>query len=147
VPQKRAIDIINGRHYYFIGDSDLLVNDFARNFHLKPARILYRINDSQNIPDFSIAENYNNFKGRHILLIDKSISFTPVSNKPTIDLLVISKNPKLYITKLAASLTIKQVVFDGSVPAWKATYWKRDCDSLHIPWHDVTTNGAYEMKL
>lgn len=147
VPQKRAIDIINGRHYYFIGDSDLLVNDFARNFHLKPARILYRINESQNIPDFSIAENYINFKGRHLLLIDKSISFTPVSNKPTIDLLIISKNPKLYITKLAASLTIKQVVFDGSVPAWKATYWKRDCDSLHIPWHDVTTNGAYEMKL
>lgn len=147
VPQKRAIDIISGRHYYFIGDSDLLVNDFARNFHLKPARILYRINESQNIADFLTAENYINFKDQHILLINKSMSFTPVSNKPIINLLIISKNPKLYITKLATSLTIKQVVFDGSVPAWKATYWKKDCDSLHIPWHDVTTNGAYEMKL
>ena len=49
--------------------------------------------------------------------------------------------------KLAASLDIKQVVFDGSVPAWKANYWKKDCDSLHIPWYDVTTKGAFVMSL
>ena len=49
--------------------------------------------------------------------------------------------------KLAASLDIKQVVFDGSVPAWKTTYWKKDCDSLHIPWYDVTMKGAFVMKL
>ena len=49
--------------------------------------------------------------------------------------------------KLAASLDIKQVVFDGSVPSWKSVYWKKDCDSLHIPWYDVTMNGAFEIKI
>jgi len=33
------------------------------------------------------------------------------------------------------------------VPAWKTNYWKRDCDSLQIPWHDVTMKGAFVMKL
>ena len=42
---------------------------------------------------------------------------------------------------------IKQVVFDGSVPFWKLPYWKKDCDSLHIPYHDVSEKGAFVMNL
>ena len=147
VPQKRAIDFVNGRNYLFIGDSDLLTNDFARNFHLKPSRILFRISDTDSLSNLYGTESYLDFLGKHILLLDKSISFASQELKPSIDLLVISKNPKVYIKKLAASLDIKQVVFDGSVPAWKANYWKKDCDSLHIPWHDVTTKGAFVMNL
>ncbi len=147
VPQKRAIDIVSGRNYFFIGDSDLLYNDFARNFHLKPSRVLYRITETKAVDDLSNNENYMNIHGKNILLLDETISFTTQQTKPSIDLLVISKNPKIYMKKLAASLDIKQVVFDGSVPAWKSTYWKKDCDSLHIPWHDVTMKGAFVMKL
>ena len=147
MPQKRALDIIDGRNYSFVGDSDLLANDFLRNFHLKPSRILNRMNEVDTITDLLVAENYINYKGNHILLVDKTISFAAQENKPIIDLLVISKNPKVYMAKLAQTLDIKQVVFDGSVPAWKTNYWKKDCDSLHIPWHDVTVKGAFEMKL
>jgi competence protein ComEC len=147
VPQKRAIDVVNGRNYFFIGDSDLLSNDFARNFHLKPSRVLYRIT-AVNAPDnLSFYENHLSYQGKHILLLDESVSFAPQEPKPSIELLVISKNPKVYMKQLAASLKIKQVVFDGSVPAWKANYWKKDCDSLHIPWHDVTMKGAFVMNL
>lgn len=147
VPQKRAIDFVNGRNYLFIGDSDLLTNDFARNFHLKPSRVLFRISDTDSLSNLYGTDSYLDFLGKHILLLDKSISFASQELKPPIDLLVISKNPKVYIKRLAASLDIKQVVFDGSVPAWKANYWKKDCDSLHIPWHDVTTKGAFVMSL
>lgn len=147
VPQKRAIDIVDGRKYLFIGDSDLLVNDFSRNFHLKPSRILFRITGVSTIDNLYYYENYLSYHNKHILLLDKPVSFIPQLPRPTIDLLVISKNPKVYMKKLAASLDIKQVVFDGSVPAWKANYWKKDCDSLHIPWYDVTMKGAFVMSL
>jgi competence protein ComEC len=147
VPQKRAIDFLSGRKYFFIGDSDLLSSDFARNFHLKPSRILHRITEKKALDNLFKNENYLNYFGKNILLLDETISFPPQQTKPTIDLLVISKNPKVYMKKLAASLDIKQVVFDGSVPAWKANYWKKDCDSLHIPWHDVTMKGAFVMRM
>ena len=147
MPQKRAIDIVNGRNYFFVGDSDLLTTDFARNFHLKPSRILYRITEANALENLSVYENYLSYNGKHILLLGESVSFALQQTKPSIDLLVISKNPKIYMKKLAASLDIKQVVFDGSVPAWKATYWKKDCDSLQIPWHDVTMKGAFVMSL
>jgi len=145
VPQKRAIDFVNGRNYFFVGDSDLLTNDFARNFHLKPSRVLYRIKDVDTLDDLSVDENYMSYRGKRILLLDETISFTPQESKSPVDLLIISKNPKIYMKNLAASLNIKQVVFDGSVPAWKANYWKKDCDSLHIPWHDVTMKGVFVM--
>jgi competence protein ComEC len=146
VPQRRAIDFVDGKNYLFMGDSDLVADDFIRNFHLKPARTLYRIGPSPSLRNLYAYENYINYNGKHILLLDKPIVFTQQSDKPTIDLLVISKNPKIYISRLAASLDIKQVVFDGSVPAWKMSYWKKDCDSLHILYHDVNEKGAFVMN-
>lgn len=147
VPQKKAIDIVNGRNYYFIGDSDLLADDFARNFHLKPSRIRLRVEETDSLPNLSIKDHYLTFNDKQILLLDTSITFNLQEIKPSIDLLVISKNPKLYMKKLAAALDIRQVVFDGSVPAWKTKYWKADCDSLGIPWHDVTMKGAFVMEM
>ena len=147
VPQKRAIDFVNGRNYFFVGDSDLLTNDFARNFHLKPSRVLYRVKSAAALDNFSVYKNYLTCFNKNILLLDKTVSFLPQDIKPIIDLLVISKNPKIYMQELAGSLNIKQVVFDGSVPAWKTNYWKKDCDSLLIPWHDVTSKGAFVMNL
>jgi competence protein ComEC len=147
VPQKKAIDIIQGRSFRFIGDSDLLTNDFTRNFHLKPARTLLRITAAGKQAGLSSDEHYLSYRDKHILLIGESVNFSPQQIKPVIDLLVISKNPKLYFKKLNAVLEIKQVIFDGSVPAWKSKYWKKDCDSLHIPWYDVTMKGAFVMNL
>ncbi|MEO7982511.1 MAG: ComEC/Rec2 family competence protein [Bacteroidota bacterium] len=147
ISQKKAIDILQGKNYFFIGDSDLLTNDFARNFHLKPSRTLNRVKEADALDNLLVYENYLSYRDKHILLLDESIAFAPQESKPAIDLLVLSKNPKVYMKKLAAALEIRQVVFDGSVPAWKANYWKKDCDSLHIPWYDVTIKGAFVMKL
>jgi competence protein ComEC len=147
VPQKSAIDFIDSRNYQFVGDSDLLENDFARNFHLKPSRILFRIDDKEKTAGLTVSNNYINYHNKKILLASTAIRFETESTKPEIDLLVISKNPRLYIKELTKAIDIKQVVFDGSVPAWKTTYWKKDCDSLHIPWHDVSTEGAFVMKV
>ncbi|MEO6612641.1 MAG: ComEC/Rec2 family competence protein [Chitinophagaceae bacterium] len=144
--QKKAIDIIDGRKYYFTGDSSLLTDDFARHFYLEPSRVLYRVQKKEWLEGLCREENYLDYHGKHILLVDKALYFDNRPVKPVIDLLVISKNPKLYLEKIAASLDIKLVIFDGSVPAWKARYWKRDCDSLRIPWHDVNTAGAFVMN-
>lgn len=147
VPQKRALDLINGRRYHFAGDTTLLSNGFARNFHLKPSRILNRVYEGQQSKEISSGNAVFEFCGKKIMLIANSVSYHSTDSKTSIDLLVISKNPTLYLKKLAAVMLIKQVVFDASNPPWKVNYWKRDCDSLHIPWHDVTEKGAYVMKI
>ncbi len=147
VPQHRAIDFINGRNFLFSGDTDLITNDFARNFHLKPSRTLQRIQASASLHDLVSDNNYVSFGTKKILILDNTISLKPSGTKYPIDLLVVSKNPKIYIPRLNSSFAIKQIVFDGSVPAGKLKYWKKDCDSLHIPYHDVVEKGAFVMNL
>ncbi|MFI5132942.1 MAG: ComEC/Rec2 family competence protein, partial [Chitinophagales bacterium] len=147
VPQQQAIDVIDGRNYFFLGDSSLLEDDFPRNFHLKPSRILYRIAVTTAPDDFHPHDKYITCGQKRIMLIDEPVSFVKSKNRQPVDLLVISKNPKIYISRLVNSFEIKQIVFDGSVPAWRLNYWKKDCDSLHIPYYDVNEKGAFVMKL
>lgn len=146
IPQKKAIDFIDGRHYQFAGDSDLLKNDFLQNFHLKPTRIFYRVSPNGMNTMTTNNNPFIAFGEKRIMMLDSDIQLPPSSDKKQIDLLVVSKNPKLYISQINKSLDIKQVIFDGSCPSWKVKLWKKDCDSLQIPWFDVTEKGAFVMN-
>jgi len=147
VPQKTAIDFIDGRKFFFVGDSDLLTDDFIRNFHIKPSRILHRIEPAVSFENFWLRENMVIYNNKKILTLNETKYFLPLENKIPIDLLLVSGNPKLYFTQLAKTFSVKQVVFDGSCSSWKINYWKKDCDSLHIPYHDVSEKGAFVMSL
>jgi competence protein ComEC len=147
IPQQAGIDFIEGRKYFFAGDSSLLEDDVAGNFYVKPSRTMHRLGPAAALPDLFMDENYINYHGKNILLYNKPVLFARPQNKPVIDLMLVSKNPKIFFYRLSASLDIKQVVFDGSVPEWRRRRWKEDCDSLHIPCHDVTVNGAFVMNL
>jgi competence protein ComEC len=147
VPQRQAIDVIHERNYFFEGDSDLLQDAFLRNFHLKPSRILYRVPVTSQLNNTSGENNYFVFGSKRIMLISNSAYFSESEKKQPIDLLVISKNPKINMIRLAHSFDIKQVVFDGSVPGWKIKSWKKDCDTLGIPAYDVNEKGAFVMNL
>lgn len=145
IPQKSAIDLISERKYVFAGDSTLLSDEFIRHFHLMPSRTLYRIRPVTGIKGLIRNDPYIQFMGKRILLIDENISYTPVAGKVPVELLVISNAPGLNFKKLVASLSVRQVVFDASVPPWKVRNWKKDCESLRIPWHDVAVKGAFVM--
>jgi len=146
VPQKQAIDIIDGRKYLFVGDQDLLADDFVQNFHIKPSRVLHRIEPAPDPGSYQQQKEMIIYKGKKILAIQETKYFLPVAEQIPVDLLLISGNPKLYFNKLTKTFSIKQVVFDGSCPAWKINYWKKDCDSLRIPYHDVSEKGAFLMN-
>ena len=147
VPRRQAVDFIEGRNYLFFGDSDLVRDEFTQNFYLKPCRILHRISDTRLITNLAIDNKYAVFGEKKILLLDSGIVLSAQSKLPDIDLVIISRSPKLSIATLANGCRIKQVVFDGSASTRKLPYWKKECDSVHIPYHDVTEKGAFVMKL
>ena len=144
VPKYQAIDLIMANTYHFIGDSALLSDDFIRNFHIQPSRIANRIVPARGT---SLCSKDFDFANKHVAILDTTLKFSAQPSKQNIDLLILSKNPRLYISNLATSFSIGQIVIDGSVPPWKAKLWKRDCDSLQIPCHDVNEKGAFVMNL
>jgi competence protein ComEC len=147
VPQKQAIDLIDGRKYLFVGDSGVLTDEFVRNFHINPSRVRHRLKPATAFNACQQTEDLLIYKKKKILLINETKQFAPLQTKATVDVLIISGNPRLYFSKLLETFNIKQVVFDGSCRAGKINYWKKDCDSLQVPYHDVSEKGAFVMSL
>lgn len=146
IPQHKAIDFVVGRQYFFDGDTVLYKDDFLRNFHLKPSRIMHRISPAADLGVLYKKNILADFFSKKILMLDSTFQYISIGKRQVIDLLIVSKNPRLYFNKLASTFDIKQVVFDASCPSWKLKFWKKDCDSLQISWYDVAEKGAFVMK-
>ena len=147
VPKHQAIDVVLCNKYFFVGDSNLLADDFVRNFHLKPSRILQRIEPAYTLPGLQQHNKLLQVGSKRIVVIDSTVNFESSSPSIPIDLLIISKNPKLYLEKLFNTFSVKRVVCDGSVPPWKIGYWKKDCEARKIPFHNVSEQGAFVMTI
>jgi competence protein ComEC len=133
---------MEGRGFTFIGDRELEKDSRLRNFHLQPARIKHRVGMKNRLSgkSFRVAN-------RQVLVIDTTVLFQTSGVKPKIDVLILSKNPRLYMEDIHKAFTVKQVIMDGSVPAWKKQLWKKDCVRLGLSYYDVTERGAFEMNL
>lgn len=147
VSQKTAMDFINGRNYFFKGDSSIINNKFLQNFHLTPSRLLHRIYPMDTLGGLVKLPPLFLFGKTRILIIDNSSQFIPTDQKIKVDLVIISKNPRLYINVLLATVECPQIVIDSSNPIWKATQWITDCKAAGIACHSVAINGAFVMNL
>lgn len=148
VPQHRAIDFINGSNYQFAGDSILLEDGMLKNFHLKPSRTALQLTNQ----DDTIAANFNDgmfyqFLNKRIVNIQRAISFDTLAQKINVDLIIISKNPKISIAQLMQVFNCKQFVFDASNPAWKLKKWQQECDILQVNQHTVSESGAFVYNI
>ncbi|MEP7319244.1 MAG: ComEC/Rec2 family competence protein [Panacibacter sp.] len=145
VPKQSAIDIIQGNTYQFTGDSILLHDGFLRNFHLKPGRILYQVKPGSNAA--IVQNNIIQINHTSLLLLNNSFQLQPLENKIPVDIIVVSGNPKIYISELQQAFTFKQLVFDSSNPLWKTELWKKDCENLHLRFHSTAQQGAFVLDL
>lgn len=144
VPKQQAIDIINGNRYLFVGDSILLEDGALQNFHLKPGRIAQQLNGRTAVLAGVFQQGiFYQFNNRKVLILDKAMNFEPVPERIKLDLVIISKNPKLDITSLAKIFHCTQFVFDASNPAWKIKKWQQECRLLHLNYHSVPEDGAF----
>jgi competence protein ComEC len=146
IPQHTAIDIVEGDRYLFYGDTMLLEDDLLRNFHLRPSRIVNRINAgplSNIIADKNIISSGH----RKVIIVDKPLPITTRQEKIKADAIIITGNPRLYIGQLVELYDCDLFVFDATNPSWKIQLWKKDCDSLHLRHYSVPEQGAFEMDL
>ena len=147
VPQHAAIDIIDGRHYCFLGDDTLRQDGFLRSFHLKPARVLNRVSETDSLENILIQNNIITSSCKRIIIIDKPINPVNIDKKIKVDAIILTKNPKVYLSQLSQVFDCQQYISDGSNPDWKIRFWKKDADSLHLRLHSTAQQGAFVMDL
>ena len=144
IPKKSAIDLVSGNKHLFIGDSDLKKKNPLSTYHLQPTRTLFRVSPTDTIQGFHQERNSFSIFGKRILALKNETAFQVGLSIP-VDYLLVSGKPRISLQKLRESFIINQVILDSSVPAWTAQAWKKNCDSLQIPCHDVATMGAFVM--
>ncbi len=148
IPQHKAIDLVSGNDYRFVCDSTLLKDVTLQNFHLKPARIALQLTKRNDSLATAFQEGmFYLFNNKRIVLIDKALLFEPPQHKIDVDMVIISKSPKLYIQQLAKVFNCRQYVFDASNSLWKIAKWQRDCDALNLPCYSIPERGAFISDL
>lgn len=144
VPKHQAIDIIKGNRYTFIGDSILLQEGMLQNFHLKPARIAMQLKNAvDSLKNYFNCPPFYQFGNKTILIIDKPLVFEVPAQKINVDIIIISKSPKLYIPQLATVFNCSRYIADASNSLWKIDKWKQDCDRLNLRFHSIPEEGAF----
>lgn len=144
IPQHKAIDVIEGSRYRFLGDS---LSVSLRNFHLQPSRILHGVRITSSLKNTIITDHVVASRRKSVLVIDRSFQLSPQPKRIPVDIIILSGNPKIYFSQLAAVFDCQQYVFDSSNPLWKIRYWKKDADSLHLRHHSTPEQGAFEVAL
>lgn len=146
VPKHHAIDFVEADSYQFVGDSNVLKEAMLTNFHLKPARTQYRLRQQQHLQSLAFQKPFIYFNNKRILVIDRPLKFEGGKKIP-VDVIVLTKNPKVYITNLHKAFDCHQFVFDATNPQWKINLWEKDCDSLNLRHHSTPEKGAFVMEL
>ncbi|MBO9619800.1 MAG: ComEC family competence protein [Niabella sp.] len=143
ISRAGAIDFIDGREHYLHSDSVTMADPALQKNIFQPSAVLYRLQQIHN-PSYKNNRSFI-FQKQSVLLVNGPAETIDVRGK--VALAVLSGNPRLYIADLIQRVQPAQIVIDGSVPAWKARYWQKDCDSLRIPCHNVALKGAFVMNL
>lgn len=144
VARHAAMDLVTGNRFEFVGDSAMTSDLALQQYNLKPSRILFQAECQGTRPgEFFQTYPFCQFLDKTILLVDSPLRFAASVPQIDIDLVVISKNPKLSIAELARVFKVRQFVFDASNTLWKIEKWKRECSLLNLPCYSVPDQGAF----
>ena len=146
VPQHKAVDFIYKDQHYFVGDSILQVDGVLQNFHLKPARVALQLNPSAVFTDIIHNGMYWQYAGKKCLFIDSAIILAPLAQKINVDILLISKNPKIKIADIVTAVKPSIVILDASNSLWKIENWKKECEQLLLRCYSVPDQGAFILE-
>lgn len=158
IPKVSAYDFINGNQTLFLADSSLIHNQSRMLFHVRhnwwdrtiTNQKLIESERKTEISDdnISIKSNFIQFDNKRIAIV-KALPDTHSTchQKLKVDMLILSKNPKIKIQDLQKWFEFKKIIIDSSNPAWKTERWKKECENLKIDFYSVIDSGAYIEEL
>lgn len=105
---------------------------------------MYQLNNRVEPLSGLYRENmFYRFTDKKILIIDRPFTYDLPGQKIELDLVVISKNPKISLKELVWGFHCKQIVADASNPAWQIEKWKKECENLGVKLYAIPEKGAF----
>lgn len=88
-------------------------------------------------------QNAISFKSRRILIID-SLGIYKTSIRP--EIIVLTQNPKINLTRLIQDIKPKEIIADKSNYKNTVKRWEATCRKEKIPFHAIAEKGFYRLK-
>lgn len=88
-------------------------------------------------------QNAISFKNRRILVVD-SLGIYKTSIKP--EIVVLTQNPKINLTRLIQDIKPKEIIADKSNYKNTVKRWEATCRKEKIPFHAIAEKGFYRLK-
>jgi hypothetical protein len=140
IPKWRAVEIISGHNYLFMGDREVICNKTIYQFNLYPCHVQNRL---LSMKAYLPMQSFS-LKNFTITVCDGQLSAGENDKK---NILIVTGKNRLEINSLVSVLKPVVVVIDGSVPEWKAKKLKNELEILKTDYHDVSEKGAFLMAL
>jgi competence protein ComEC len=140
VPAYTAIDCIKGRQVQFTGDDSVWQSPAA--LQLFDARNEMNVHTGK--PDgYQQYGHCISFQGKRLLIIDSALPAHLPKDKFKVNIILLTRNPRLEIQQLSGFYTFDTLVFTASNSARKIEKWERECDTLGWKYHTIPEKGAF----
>ena len=141
---QRAIELIYGRNFIFIGDTSKKITKQITDFHLKPAHTeLGLSNRPFHINNPSIHYRIGN---KRVTVLNHALSVKKRIEKINTDVLIVTGNPALSVHELLQSFNVHHLVFDNTNSTRKIKKWRTECSQLQITCSSTAEEGAFVMN-
>ncbi|PUZ28248.1 hypothetical protein DCC81_01825 [Chitinophaga parva] len=138
IRRHTAIDLVQGRHVTFAGDTDLLQGGGLQQY-LLPARLPLQITGQQNLAPAQLVS----FAGHRLVIVNAPLpDIWPVKKCKT-DYILLSHDPQVDIRQLLQHFDAGRFIFDASCSPAKIRKWKSDCEALTLRFFSVPEQGAF----
>ena len=88
-------------------------------------------------------QNVLSFNGKRILIVD-SIGIYKTTIRP--EIIVLTQNPKVNLSRLIALVQPKLIIVDKSNYKNNVKLWEATCKKEKIPFHAIAEKGFYRLK-
>lgn len=153
IKNHTAFGLISGRERYFFMDTDLLADSSKKSFNLYNHWALLGSDELKTLSlDTDLETSIIWKSGQHIQLANSRIIWLndnfkqkSIDSPIQVDYCLISTHYS--IEKLIKSYSIKQFVFDATLPKYITKRLIEKCQELELPYHDLNTKGALLVDL
>jgi len=154
INKHSAYDFIDGNQHVLITDSSLTKN--ILDFQLKNSRTKWGLDElSYAIPTqdttlnntLSISNNFVIFNDLLVFISDGNLNYYPITEKLSLDLIIISGNKKTNVKQLLSVFNFKNVVIDSSVPYRNQKSIMKSFKKEGIICYNVNKDGAMIVNL
>ncbi len=154
INKQSAVDFILANEHLLLADSNVLEDDFSREFFmegnwvekglpLEPTQLFFEQEKYENA--FLLKNKHLiSFGGKLILLWEHNKLCTDsLSYRPTVDWVLIRGSERENLQQILNCYQPRMLILDGSVPYYTAQKWESKAIEKEIPFHYTKKDGAY----